>query len=1145
MRTSWLRLAVACLFCSCWFPLQAQLTVSDTLSRGEMIGTLFGEGVIVSNINYQLCDTSRAMWEFDGSAASVSLDRGLLLSTGECIDAQNPFGTQASSLLASTPLGMPGYTPLNSLLPPGFSTNDACVITFDIVPLCDSIAIKYIFASEEYPGFVNSMFNDVFAFFISGPGFGAAPGTNIALVPGTNIPVSINNVNNGQSATGTVPTGPCTNCAFYNDYTFGTTLSYNAFTKTLLAEASVQQCSTYTITLAIADGGDSFLDSGVFLEAEGIGCTSQALTLKAVNNASANLGTNVTVEGCSNGGEFIFTLPNPLPDTTVFYFDIGGTAVPGVDYDPLPDSIIMPAGQTSFTVPLNVVDDGIFEGVETLQLIYTDSALCGSIIYADTAQMEIWDKPNLTTAPDAAICDGETATLGFTPNITHTYAWSPGTYLSDPTISNPVFTRPNNDIFAKTQTYVLTTTSLQGYCILEDTVEVTVHPVIETTFAADTVCLGVPTQFADLTRTDAVSQWTWRFGDGNQDTQDDPQHVYTQPGTYQAFLRTENAYGCADSFELDILVDSLPIVAYAVAPVCEGFTSIFVGDPRPNIQYFWEFGDQNTSTLPSPTHLYGISGDFNTRLMAETVPGCRDTFELMTSVRANPVADFTSPSLCQSQVITMDNLSQTGTGQTLSYLWDLGEPGATSTDFEPSRTYNQFGPKVLRLRVTDEFGCVDSARLDLEVYPVPTANFEADPICNRNQMPIRNTSSLAGGGNITQWAWTFGDRTGIVSKEVPNPYFTEAGIYDTRLVVTSEDGCVDSITQAVTVYPIPVVNFNTYPACVGDSVLLLNQSSVESQITGDFIQFTTWTLGDGSPAATQLDSVWHIYNNPGDYDISLRVVSDKGCEALRRGEVEVYPLPDGYRLIPDTVCWSDQALLQATAPSNLRMQWYYDPQGTEPFQIAYSFVTPPQFFETTYYVQAFTEFGCESPILPINTYLYESGEGAIVSNQAVLNIPDAEASFRFQGSVNPETYLWDFGNGVTSTEVIGTHQYTLPGIYPVKLFVVDIHGCEYEFATQIEIKKIVTLHIPSAFSPNGDGVNDRWFVGHQLLQNFQIQVFNRWGQMVFQSQNLDFQWDGFSLSGQRVPEGVYVYHITATDLDGIEITEKGTVTIAR
>ena len=137
---------LVCLLLTGAYSLQAQLTVADTLPKFDLLQTLFGGGVIVSNLQVN-CDTAVAMWEFDGTNSNIGLNRGVLISSGEAQDAL-PNGMPACNNLASSALLTPGYAPLDAQIP-GFTTNDACVITFDITPYCDTCLLYTSDAADE------------------------------------------------------------------------------------------------------------------------------------------------------------------------------------------------------------------------------------------------------------------------------------------------------------------------------------------------------------------------------------------------------------------------------------------------------------------------------------------------------------------------------------------------------------------------------------------------------------------------------------------------------------------------------------------------------------------------------------------------------------------------------------------------------------------------------------------------------------------------------------------------------------------------------------------------------------------------------------------------------------------------------------
>jgi len=217
-----------------------------------------GPGVTVTNVSGQLGTTSAGLFTNNGIMNWPYSD-GLILSTGDISNLNAP-----PSNFLSAAQGNSGSSLLDAVVAP-LLTHDANVLTFEFATTGDSLEFDFIFASEEYNEFVATPFNDVFGFFITGPGY--APNTNVALIPGTTTPVSINTVNNGMSSGPS--SGPCTNCLYYIDNLATPTtypLAPDGFTSAINVRFPVQPCQTYTFSIAIADVSDEIYDSMVFLK---------------------------------------------------------------------------------------------------------------------------------------------------------------------------------------------------------------------------------------------------------------------------------------------------------------------------------------------------------------------------------------------------------------------------------------------------------------------------------------------------------------------------------------------------------------------------------------------------------------------------------------------------------------------------------------------------------------------------------------------------------------------------------------------------------------------------------------------------------------------------------------------------------------
>jgi len=235
------------------------LNLNITNSPGTLIQNgLLGTGVNVSNISGTIGSNAGAIFTNNG-VNGLAFPSGLLISSGTIGAIENP-----PSYHLSTDISMPGDPTLNAIVAPAI-TYDAQVLSFEFSAAGDSVEFDFIFSSEEYNEYVNTNFNDVFGFFVTGPGY--APNTNVALIPGTFTPISINNVNNGN-ATG-ASSGPCNNCNYYYDNLGANPigLAPDGFTTAINIRFPVDPCTPYTFKIAIADVGDGIFDSQVMMKA--------------------------------------------------------------------------------------------------------------------------------------------------------------------------------------------------------------------------------------------------------------------------------------------------------------------------------------------------------------------------------------------------------------------------------------------------------------------------------------------------------------------------------------------------------------------------------------------------------------------------------------------------------------------------------------------------------------------------------------------------------------------------------------------------------------------------------------------------------------------------------------------------------------
>lgn len=561
-------------FVSAVIPASAQLVVTPGTSAVQLAQSLVGSGVSVSNV--VLTCPNNAWGYFNGINSNVGIDSGIVLTSGTI---NNMVGPNSSGGITGDN-NAPGDADLQSLVI--FNTFDACVLEFDVTVTGDTLKFDYVFGSDEYTEWVNSSFNDVFAFFISGPGISGKK--NIALVPNTNNPVAINTVNclNGsqyyicnEPANSLCP--PSYQC---NAPGKGATVEYDGFTKKLTALAVVQPCETYHLKLAVADVSDEILDSGVWIRAGSLSSTSTNVQSNApyVDPGSNNLGI---VEGCFSG-TFDFNLSAVATDTVVIYFQVGGTATGGTDYNSLPDSVMILPGQQSTSLTVTAFGDGNTEGFETV-ILYLYLA-CSNEPY-DSAVMYIFDEFDVVAWPDTTICLGQSVTLH--ASGAGTFQWLPVTGLDCPTCPTTLATPLGNT------NYVVSVTL--GNCTATDTATVIVDQPIPVYAGPDVeICHGQSVQL----QAQNANVYSWSPADSLSCT-DCPNPVanptttttYTVTGVNVCFTTTD---------EVTVTVHPNPVaVAVNDMLVCPGDTFLLFASG--GVQYSWSPASSCLSPLSEST----------------------------------------------------------------------------------------------------------------------------------------------------------------------------------------------------------------------------------------------------------------------------------------------------------------------------------------------------------------------------------------------------------------------------------------------------------------------------------------------------------------------------------------------------------------
>lgn len=566
-------------------------------------------------------------------------------------------------------------------------------------------------------------------------------------------------------------------------------------------------------------------------------------------------------------------------------------------------------------------------------------------------------------------------------------------------------------------------------------------------FTSNTPCLGGSTDFVDGT-TNNPTIWTWDFGDGSPiDNSQNPSHVYATPGLFDVSLVTENTYGCIDSTQVTIQVYPLPVAEFSWDTVCSGFVSTFADLSTNAVAWEWDFDDGSPLDLnASPTHTFPSDGQYNVQLVVWNPDGCTDTVWHLVDVWPNPVADFTTNIACLTYPTDFTDNSTNA----VQWTYDFGDGSPLSTQSNPSYTYLADGTYNVEQVVTNIYGCMDSITSTVTVLPIPQAGFTNNTVCAGATVQFNDTTT----GTPNYWEWDFGDGSPVDLNQNPIHSYTLGGTYNITLIAGNSAGCYDTLATTIDVYTVPVPDFGY------DTVCFLNVTNF-TDLSTDAVPFATWDwdFGDGNTSGDQHPT--YIYQNPGNYTVTLNVTNVNGCDSSVSHPVTVTQVPVA-AFAWDTVCLGAPTTFTdlSTGPPNTWLWDFGDGNTSTAQHPVHTYASPGTYLVSL--IVSGTGTGCTDQTFNIVT----------ISNNAVagINAPDSvcngtQVTFDDVSTITNGTitsWFWDFGDGNTSTAEDTVYDYAVPGTYIVTHSVAASGGCVSSITDTVTV-----LPLPvAAFSTN-------------------------------------------------------------------------------
>jgi gliding motility-associated-like protein len=670
------------------------------------------------------------------------------------------------------------------------------------------------------------------------------------------------------------------------------------------------------------------------------------------------------------------------------------------------------------------------------------------------------------------------------------------------------------------------------------------EPKADFSSAFTSVCTDVVFDFKNLS-SGVNPQYFWDFGNGSTSTDFEPGVIYTVAGEYDVQLVVKDANGCADTLvrrpyvrveNFDYDFDAFPRTK-SCPELLTNFT-ISPADILYNYAY-WDFGNNNQSldTSRFPTNIYNEAGSFDVRLVLEDYRGCKDTIvkDDFVNVRG-PRGSFTfSP---DSGCVPLQVTLEANFVGTKINVWDFGN-GDVFFDSLAQQSityvYDEPGVATPSLVLDDGLGCI----VLLEGSPIKASGVKAvmevdkPGICTNDLVSFKDISSDQIFSPVIDRVWDFGDgNTGNQPLESHLYQSDSTTIYWAVLSVTSSFGCVDHDTFPVKVYAFPEID-------AGDNQVVCKGNEVPLSAFG--ASFYEWSpaaslkLPDTqSPVALPINDTWYRVKG---YDTIA-------CPSYDSVFVEVLERISG-TAGPDTIiCLGDS------------VQLFSRTDGILTSQVEFTW-SPPDFLNNTSipspvsrpqgdmaYTVNIKSGDCNELNIPVYIKVGVNPEVRAGEDQTIFKGQQATLS---AGSDDIVAYMWSPEYNISCLNC------AFPKVSPEKdttyfVRVMNSFGCSDIDSVQIKVYETCSgdnVSVPNTFTPNNDGLNDVFLVRGSELSNIeQFRIYNRWGEMIFESPDINKGWDG-THNGVPVNSGVYVYYIEATCLNGQAALVKGNVTVLR
>lgn len=672
-------------------------------------------------------------------------------------------------------------------------------------------------------------------------------------------------------------------------------------------------------------------------------------------------------------------------------------------------------------------------------------------------------------------------------------------------------------------TVVLTATNYCGTSTTEETVTVFPQPVASFGTDYDAFCSPWPIQ-VNNTSVGNPDTFLWNFGNGQSSVLEQPggttYFTDEEPTEYTITLSLANECG-TDDFSYTVTVLPNTVMAFFntnLTSGCQPLTVEFTDFSTGGNVVSYDFGDGNVSNLLNPTHTFTQPGEFTIAQFVNN--GCSfDTTYAMVEVFASPLPAFTAEvaGACAGDPVQFTNLTQ-GVN---NVAWNFGD-GITSNVTNPVHTFSSGGTYNVSIEVTTAgFQCPGTLTQPFTVYAVPNTSFAVqDQVgCSPFSVTFNNTTT---GGNF--YEWDFGNGEIGNTANVMQTFTNDTGlpvVYTVSLTASNLQLCSSEYSFDIIVSPSPVAAFDmsenmgcTFPV----SLQLLNNSQFANGYNWDF-----GALGN----STSLNPVISL-DAPGNYPITLTASNSFGCVDQTSEVFTINPLPE-ISFTTDVVSGCSPLTVNFTNTSVGGATYTWAVGGfTSTAQNPTFTLTAAGLYDVALLVT--TSEGCSDTLMVDHALAVYALPQVAFTHTPTWTTTIYNPTFAFtDASIGVVDHYWSFGDGGASQAQNPTYSYNTPGTYTVTLIGESGFSCFGQATAVVTVRDQFNVYVPTAFTPDNDGVNDVFkavIVGKDMLESYQLTIFDRWGMAIFSTEDPDDVWLGDFRGGDHyVQNDAYVWQI--------------------